>query len=58
MKEEGVHKRAGTVPRSGMDDHVGPLVHHDQVVIFVHNVEGNVLIDRKMMQVCIYRPTA
>ena len=39
---EGVHQRAVVVPVSGMHHHAGGLVHHQHVVVFIDNVQGNV----------------
>jgi hypothetical protein len=43
VEEEGVHEGAGAVPRGRVDDHVGPLVHHDEVLILKDDVQRNVL---------------
>lgn len=47
MEEECVDERARAVPRSGMDDHVGPLVDYNHMVVFIHDVQRNVLTSAK-----------
>ena len=43
VPEQGVHQRAVRVARSRVDDHALGLVHHQKVVVLVHDVQRDVL---------------
>ena len=43
MPEQGVHQRAVRVARGRVDDHALGLVHHQKVVVLVHDVQRDVL---------------
>ena len=43
MVEEGVDQRAGRVPGSRVYHQIGRFVDHQQVIIFVQDIQGNVL---------------
>ena len=43
MVEEGVDQRAGRVPGSRVHHQIGWFVDHEQVIIFVQDIQGNVL---------------
>ena len=53
MPGDGIDQRAGIISASGMHHQSRRFVHHHQVFVFVHDVEGNVFRDDFIV---IFRP--
>ena len=53
MPGDGIDQRAGIIPAAGMYHQSRRFVHHHQVFVFIHDVEGNVFRDDFIF---IFRP--